>query len=226
MISYQTSPPTRNYDQLVGIYDMLARFWSGNAILAARMWCAERISPGEHVLVVGPGTGTDVACMAKSGANLLLIDQSLRMLERSVEQCKVQTSNTPQLIHGDFRIQTGLETSDSVVAPFFLNIFSAQEALDVLQQVTDLIGPEGRILISDFSPPPTSLLNHIAMEIWHAIPMSFFHLFTGNAWHRVHDIPELATRSGLEITARKQFSIMKWGPRWIEAIELRKIDSR
>ena len=225
MSSYPTSPPTRNYDQLVRVYDLLARCWSGGAILTARLWCAERVSAGERVLVVGPGTGIDAASMAKRGANLLLIDHSLRMLQKSANRCPSHTSETPQQIHGDFRTQKDLEIQDSVVVPFFLNVFSSEEALQVMHQLRTLIDQHGRILISDFSPPPKNWISRLAMEVWHAIPMSFFYLFTGNAWHRVHDIPQLAAQSGLEIIARKRFSLLKWGPCWIEALELRQSSS-
>jgi len=219
------SPPTRNYDSLVNIYDLLARCWSGGAILAARMWCAERISAGECVMVVGPGTGADAACMAQTGAQLLLIDHSSRMLETTARRCRSEGNTTPQQIRGDFRIQKDLELQNSVVAPFFLNIFCWEEALQVMHQLRDSIGPEGRILISDFSAPPRNFIARLAMEIWHGIPMAFFYLWTGNAWHGVHDIPKMAEQSGLEITARKKFAILKWGPHWIEALELRQSSS-
>ena len=225
MFTYPSSPPTRNYDSLVGIYDLLATCWSGGAIEMARMWCAERVSAGERVMVVGPGTGADAACMTHRGAHLLLIDHSRKMLEVSVGRCRSEGKTVPQQIHGDFRIQTALEPQDSVVAPFFLNVFSATEALQVMKQLHDSIHPGGRILISDFSVPPRNLFSRLLMEIWHGIPMAFFVLWTGNAFHGVHDIHSMASKTGLEVTDRKRFRILKWGPCWIEALELRKINT-
>ncbi|MEE2883222.1 MAG: methyltransferase domain-containing protein [Planctomycetota bacterium] len=225
MVTYPAAPPTRNYDSLVGIYDLLATCWSGAAMENARMWCAERISADEQVVVVGPGTGVDAAYMTSSGAHLLLIDLSRKMLEASVGRCRSGGNSTPQQIHGDFRLQKMLEPQDTAVAPFFLNIFSAAEALQVLKHLRDSIHPNGRILISDFSAPPKNPIARLLMEIWHGIPMACFYLWTGNAWHGVHDISSLASQAGLEITRHKRFRILKWGPRWIEALELRKSEA-
>lgn len=225
MSTYPASLPTRNYDQLVETYDLLATCWSGSAIRAARMWCASQIAPDERVLIVGPGTGEDAARMAKIGADLLLVDYSIQMLGKSIGRCRDCTNKTPDKIHGDFRTQKNLPNQDTVVAPFFLNVFSRDEALEVLRQMRSLIDANGRILISDFSPPPKKKLERFAMELWHGIPMAFFHIYTGNAWHRVHDIPKLAEKAELTIATRKKFSLTKWGPHWTEALELRKRSS-
>lgn len=218
MESYPAVTATRNYDRLVGLYDLLASLWSGGAIRAARLWCARQTRSRSRVLVVGPGTGEDAAICCARGAQVQLVDVSEKMLEAAVLRCKSSGGTEPVAIHDDFREVQFSQPLDDILSPFFLNIFSAQELPQLLGQMRDSISSGGRILISDFSPPLRFIATSTLMELWHGIPMAFFFLFTGNAWHRVHDLPHALEEAGLTIIQRKRFRIFGIGPRWIEAL--------
>ncbi|MGE4619611.1 MAG: methyltransferase domain-containing protein [Planctomycetota bacterium] len=230
MIKNQTStapgPPTRNYDSLAGVYDLLAHCWSGLAIRTAKLRCAELVEFNEKVILVGPGTGIDAVSMMNRGAQLLLIEHSKGMLETALNNCRNNKNVVPKFILGDFRTQTDLQPCDTLVASFFLNVFSSEEAVLVLKKMKKTIKPQGRILISDFAPPPKNFINRITMEIWHGIPMAFFYFWTGNAWHRIHDLESIAEKAGLRIKSHTKFRIFKWGPRWIQSLELLKVDTQ
>ena len=218
MESYPASAVTRNYDRLVGLYDLLASFWSGGAIRAARLWCARQARSKARVLVVGPGTGEDAAICCATGAEVHLIDESEKMLEQSVLRCKSSGGTEPVAIHDDFRNVQFHQPMDDILLPFLLNVFCSAELPQILDHLRKSIATDGRIIISDFSPPGHFLATRIWMELWHGIPMAFFFMFTGNAWHGIHDLPRALEEAGLTIVQRKKFRIFGFGPHWIESL--------
>lgn len=218
MESYPAATATRNYDRLVVFYDLLASLWSGGAIRTARLWCARQTRSSSRVLVVGPGTGEDAAICCAREAEVQLIDVSQKMLEAAVLRCKSTGGTEPVAIHDDFREVHLSQPLDDILSPFFLNIFSARELPQILSHMRDSISSGGRILISDFSPPLRFIATRTLMELWHGIPMAFFFLYTGNAWHGVHDLPHALEKAGLTIVQRKKFRIFGIGPRWIESL--------
>ncbi len=220
-----TTPPSRNYDLLANCYDLLAAIWSGGAIRAARLWCAGHLASEEDVLVVGAGTGEDVAVLSSQGAHVVIIDLSKQMLEATLARCRQKGGLAPAVIQGDFRNEHSIRAQDAVVAPFVLNVFSSDELPHIIAQLQDFTRDGGRILISDFAPPANFLPSRWLMELWHGIPMAIFHLFTGSAWHRIHNIPEAVEMAGMVIVERKRFRIFGIGPTWIEAIIVKMRDT-
>jgi len=218
------SPPSRNYDLLANCYDLLAAIWSGGAIRAARLWCAGLLDPEEDVLVVGPGTGEDVADISFRGAHVVIMDLSNKMLEATLARCRRKGGLAPEVIQGDFRTEHSIKNQDAVLAPFVLNVFSSDELPQIIAQLQDFTSDGGRILISDFAPPANFLPSRLLMELWHGIPMAIFHLFTGSAWHLIHNIPAAVEQAGMIIVERKRFRIFGIGPTWIEAIVVKMRD--
>ncbi|MDE0959598.1 MAG: methyltransferase domain-containing protein [Planctomycetota bacterium] len=215
---YPATAAARNYDRLVVLYDRLASLWSGGAIRSARLWCARQTPSKRTVLVIGPGTGEDAALCCARGAEVQLIDVSKKMLAETVLRCKSSGGAEPVAIHDDFRTVQFSPPPSDILLPFVLNIFCSDELPQILRQVRESIAADGRILISDFSPPAKFFATRLLMELWHGIPMAFFYLLTGNAWHGVHDLPGALEEAGLTIVQRKKFRIFGIGPRWIEAL--------
>jgi len=226
MDTYPAAPAVRNYDLLAPIYDLLAAIWTGGAIRASRLWCAQRVQPCKRVLILGPGTGEDVAAICAEGLDTTIIDVSRKMLDATLARCRKKASPQPISIHGDFRLQQDLPGQDVILAPYILNVFSTDEVKQIIEHLLETLEPGGRILVSDFSPPPEGFLSRFIMEVWHGIPMLIFHLLGGNAWHGVHRLPELLEDADLEITHRQKFRIFSFGPRWIEALELTRRGGR
>ncbi len=226
MDTYPASPAVRNYDLLAPIYDLLAAIWTGGAIRASRLWCARRVHASKRVLILGPGTGEDVAAICAIGRDTTIIDGSRKMLDATIARCRKNTSPQPISIHGDFRLQQDLPRQDVIVAPYILNVFSADEVKQIILHLLETLEPGGRILISDFAPPPEQFLPRIIMELWHGIPMLIFHLLGANARHGVHRLPELLQDADLEVVHRQKFRLFRFGPRWIEALELTRRGDR
>ncbi|MEE2857865.1 MAG: methyltransferase domain-containing protein [Planctomycetota bacterium] len=225
METCSTSPPSRNYDLLANCYDLLAATWSGGAIRTARLWCAGQLDPEQDVLVVGPGTGEDVAVISSQGVHIVIIDLSIKMLEATLARCRLKGGIAPEVIHGDFRTQPSIRNKDAVLAPFVLNVFPSDELPHIIEQLQEYTRDGARILISDFAPPAQFLPMRLLMELWHGIPMAIFHLFTGSAWHPIHDIPAAVEQAGMVIVERKRFRVLGIGPRWIEAIVIQMRDT-
>ena len=225
METCSTSPPSRNYDLLANWYDLLAAIWSGGAIRAARLWCAGHLDPEEDVLVVGPGTGEDVADLSRRGTHVVIIDLSNKMLEATLARCRRKGGLAPEVIQGDFRTEHSIKNQDAVLAPFVLNVFSSDELPQIIAQLQEFTSDGGRILISDFAPPANFLPSRLLMELWHGIPMAIFHLFTGSSWHLIHNIPAAVEQAGMVIVERKRFRVFGIGPTWIEAIVVKMRDT-
>lgn len=111
--------------------------------------------PGERILDVAAGTGTSSASLAKSGATVVAADFSPGMIEVG----RARQAHVPNLVFVEADA-TALpfddESFDAVTISFGLrNVHEPKQALAEFLRVTK---PGGRLVICEFSHPPTTLV--------------------------------------------------------------------
>jgi len=222
MTAANLSAAVSGYDRLVSIYDPLAILFSGGAIGRCKLAAIETVGGGERVLFAGVGTGEDAAAAAGRGASVTLVDLSQKMLQRAADRCRRKGAGEIELIQEDVRDLDFPGRFDAVVVSFFLNVFPAGELPEILAHFARQLNPDGRILVGDFARPRGNLWGRSALELYHALPMAVFCLFTRNAWHSVHDIPSAAIKAGLRMVGGESHPLFGFGPRFFESLELRK----
>ncbi|QEO08816.1 class I SAM-dependent methyltransferase [Protaetiibacter larvae] len=148
-------------DEVSGMFSDVARGYDrtndllsvGNSVL----WRIATVNaidpqPGERILDVAAGTGTSSAAIAKRGATVVAVDFSPGMIEEGRRR-------HPELefIEADAeRLPFGDEEFDAVTISFGLrNIAHPLVALGELYRV---LKPGGRLVICEFSHPPSALM--------------------------------------------------------------------
>lgn len=111
--------------------------------------------PGERILDVAAGTGTSSASLAKSGATVVAADFSPGMIEVG----RARQAHVPNLVFVEADA-TALpfddESFDAVTISFGLrNVNEPKQALAEFLRVTK---PGGRLVICEFSHPPTTIV--------------------------------------------------------------------
>lgn len=211
------STPTtvHDYHLLSPAYDMLAKAWSLGAIPQSNTIAINKIAEASNILVLGPGTCQGFGKFEFAPCHLTLIDSSAAMLKIGFSELAKIPQQRLHVVTDDFRSFTPTTKYQKIWLPYFLNVFSTQEVIEILGALKSWLQDGGEIVISDFMEPDPRFLHRFLQELWHGIPMSFFHLVTGNSWHGVHDLPKLITLSGYRITESHPCDFGPTDHRWI-----------
>ena len=213
-------PPTaiHSYDLLSSAYDTLARWWSLDQIAQSRQKVIQKIRNSPQILILGPGTCEGFQAFESGICHLTLVDSSPEMLAAKESQWKSGLSGRLTVHLGDARSFQPQQSFDCIWLPYFLNVFSAEEVVSLLQKIKPWLKENGEIYISDFMPPDSRPIPRLIQEIWHGLPMAFFHAVTGNAWHSIHDLPTLIQQAGFQITESIPGEFGPTRHRWIGSI--------
>lgn len=209
--------PTKvhDYHLVSGYYDALAAVWSFDQISYSREFAIRRIKSHARVLILGPGTCRGFEDLWSGSCHVTLVDSSPDMLSHSAEIFRQLPPEKLSIQQIDVHSYYPKNSFQSIWLPYFLNVFSPEEVIQILKALRPSLEKDGEIYISDFMEPDHRWYIRIIQELWHGLPMAFFHLVTGNSWHPIHPLPDLIRRAGYEIT---EVYPAKFGPnshRWI-----------
>jgi len=209
------STRVHDYHLLSGAYDTLAWLWSLGAIDQSRSTALNKISNKSRVLIPGAGTCQGFGALSSASCHLTLVDSSPAMLSMgSAELCGIPKHRL-EIYLEDIRSFQPSSRFSSIWLPYFLNVFSANEVVDLLGKLKPWLQEDGEIYISDFLKPDSRFLYRVLQEMWHGLPMAFFYVVTGNAWHKVHDLPRLSNLAGYRVTESYPCNIGPKSHRWI-----------
>ncbi len=151
----------RKPDEVSGMFDEVAHGYDRtNAVLSVGNSALWRIAtvraldpkPGERILDIACGTGTSSAGLARSGATVVGLDFSPRMLDLArAKHRKVQ------FVQGDaLALPFGDDEFDAVTISFGLR--NTEDPKLALAEMYRVLKPGGRLLICEFSRPPQAVL--------------------------------------------------------------------
>jgi ubiquinone/menaquinone biosynthesis C-methylase UbiE len=107
--------------------------------------------PGRHVLDVGCGTGADLQFYARAGCHVHGVDVSPTMLKvarkRLGEQADLKLCNAAQMPFQN-------ESFDLILASYTLHEMPFELRPAVVEEMTRVVKPDGRILLTDFLSGP------------------------------------------------------------------------
>ncbi len=217
-----------DYSRVAGIYEILARAYSGRGIQRSRTALFSVIRPGDRVLFVGVGTGSDAQDALERGATLTLLDRSAAMLNRCRSRLAASAPRrTPvnlQFAHENILEHRPGKKYDVIVANYFLNVFHPDLVPTVLTHLVALLAPGGRLLIADFAPPRGNCIQQFFQRVYYAAPLITFWTATRNAWHGLYDYAPMLEQAGLRISQRTAIPIATFGPLWFESICACRLD--
>ena len=140
----------KGFDRVAFCYDFLARLVFGNAIVSAQEYYLREIKDGDHVLILGGGTGwiLDSILRESNPGEIWYIDSSPKMIDRS----KARTKN-PERIHfitGTTDQIPGHISFDVIITNFFLDMFNDDRLPGIISEIVKCASPDGVWLCSDF----------------------------------------------------------------------------
>jgi ubiquinone/menaquinone biosynthesis C-methylase UbiE len=163
---------------------------------------AELVSPGDHVLDVGCGTGSLAALCAKRGARVTAIDASpamLRLANRKIADLGL--SDAVELIEmSAINLDESFDDGafDVVVSSFAFSELSDDEQAFVLRQCARILVEGGRLLIADEVSPRNPLARLVARLI--RLPLVVIaYLLTQTTTRAVADLESTIRAAGFVI---------------------------
>lgn len=151
----------RYYDRISGVYDWLT---ASEKNLIRKAVDILSPSPGETILEIGSGTGAGLKFMSEhlSGdGHLIGLDLSHKMILTSQEKLRA-INNVCSLIHGDgAHLPLSRNILDGVFCSFTLELFSSEEISAVLQEIHQVLKPEGRLAVLSLSDEPRTLAERL-----------------------------------------------------------------
>ncbi|WP_181304384.1 class I SAM-dependent methyltransferase [Rufibacter sp. XAAS-G3-1] len=153
-------PSVPDFNLIAPVYDALAQLVYGKAQKEAQAHFLSLIPTGARVLVLGGGSGWVLPELLRKSAPayVLYLEPSTNMLQKARNRF-AQTSAQAEV---EFRLGTEAsllpqETFHVVLTPFVLDLFTPEEALDMMQRLSLALLPNGLWLHTDFhtsSAPP------------------------------------------------------------------------
>jgi demethylmenaquinone methyltransferase/2-methoxy-6-polyprenyl-1,4-benzoquinol methylase len=198
---------THSYEGVASFYDELASIYSFGRIESSKRCFLDQLEPGQRVLFVGVGRGRDALAAARRGVNVTAIDLSPRMLA-GFEAGLAREGLTATVLRGDVAEHCPDAPYDAVVAHYFLNLYDAQGAREMLAVLLALLRPGGQMLIADFAPAPGQRLSRVLTGLYYG-PVNWIAWLLGFcALHPILDYPALLRGSGLRIVDTSHFPLL------------------
>lgn len=157
----------RAYNLIAPIYDSLASLIYGNKIEKASDFLISAIQEKDEILILGGGTGKILESIP-CDCHVVYIDFSMAMIKKAKKRkfsCDVEFLNI------DFRKYNSSAKFDSIMCPFFLDNFEAQELEEIFEHLKQFTKTKTKILVADFDTRELTKANNILLHLM----LSFFY---------------------------------------------------
>jgi ubiquinone/menaquinone biosynthesis C-methylase UbiE len=197
------------YGPVASIYDELAAFYSRGRIPATKRLALDWLKPGDRVLFPGVGRGEEAVEAARRGVSVTGVDISTAMLRRT-ERALQRAGLEAKLLEADASIHRPNEPYDAVVAHYFLNLFEAARAREMLGRLGALVKPRGLLVLSDFAPSCGRGLGRGLTSAYYR-PVNLVAWLLGLcAFHPIHDYPRMLESMPFRILSERRLAVA-WG---------------
>jgi ubiquinone/menaquinone biosynthesis C-methylase UbiE len=167
------SNPSQTYDLLSRFYSLLAN--PSEAPLRRQALEQLALRPGESVLEIGSGPGSDLLCMAQSvgeTGTVVGLDLSSGMLAQCQKRIAKDHNGYVRLVRGDgLYLPFTPRIFDAVFMSFTLELFPTDQILSLLGEVRRVMCPTARIsLVSLSDSHPSEPVTRLYTHLHHTFP--------------------------------------------------------
>lgn len=207
--------PAPYYRHVAWCYDALASAYSLGAIDRAKAWHHGLIKPGDKVLYAGAGRGREITGALQRGAEVTCVEPCPAMAS-GLNRCLSTAPDTGnfKIIYRPIQSVVSEPAYDLVVAHFFLNVFNTQTMPTVLDHLTGLVRPGGRLVIADFapSPPKASNIDQLIRTAYYRPANLAGYLLRICALHPIYNYTPLLTERGFCVERHEHFHCLSTLP--------------
>jgi tRNA (cmo5U34)-methyltransferase len=146
------------FNRLAPFYTLLTRIVFGKVLRLAQEHFIASIYPGDHVLILGGGSGELLKALLKQQPRITIdyIDISEKMIQ--LARRKTKNPSTVNFIIGTEQ-DIPNQTYAVVITNFYLDLFSDNTLQRVIQKIKIHLSPGGQWLVTDF----------VAKKQWHKV---------------------------------------------------------
>ncbi|MFN5289983.1 MAG: class I SAM-dependent methyltransferase [Planctomycetia bacterium] len=166
----------KNFDGVASSYLFLETITFGNQLQKCRTSMISHLTNSKRVLVLGEGNGRflEAFCKVNPLAEILVIDESPRMLD--LAKRRIANANPPIYHRIEFRCANVFEilplsgTFDLIVCNFFLDCFTSSEIGHLLGLFRQMILESGLLVVGDFRKPDSifgKFIGEFILKIMH-----------------------------------------------------------
>jgi ubiquinone/menaquinone biosynthesis C-methylase UbiE len=140
-----------NYDPIAAYYDLVHRLFYGRAEINAQVELLSFIRSGDHLLIVGGGTGwilEKIAALYRSGLAITYIESSSAMMALSRKRDCGQ--NRIEFVEGSIEQFITTVRYDCILTGFFFDNFAGDQAGRIVGELAPRLVAGGFWLFTDF----------------------------------------------------------------------------
>lgn len=154
------------FNRLAPIYTILTQIVFGKTLQQAQVHVLHSIKPGNHVLILGGGSGDLLKSLLKQQSQITVdyIDISSKMIQLARKKTE-SLSNVNFIVGTEQNIPN--RTYAVVITNFYLDLFSDSTLPHVIQKIKRHLTPGARWLVADF----------VEEKSWHRIMLWCMYLF-------------------------------------------------
>lgn len=140
-----------NYNNSAWFYDRLSRMVYGRAIVESQVFLLNSIAEGDHILIVGGGTGwilEEITKIHPTGLNITYVEIAARMM--TLSRKRNIGGNRVKYINQAIENSSALSGYDVILTPFLFDNFTEQTLQKVFAHMHQHLKPGGIWLNTDF----------------------------------------------------------------------------
>ncbi|WP_276367786.1 class I SAM-dependent methyltransferase [Chryseolinea sp. H1M3-3] len=156
------------FDKVAPFYDRLSRIVFGSSIHNAQIYYLTKVPREAKVLMVGGGTGRLLSelMITKPECQVWYIDASHKMIELAKRKTK-KFGNRITFIHGTENSIPQDIIFDSVITPFYLDLFSQENCAQAIHKIQRSLNAQGIWIATDF----------VNTTWWHSVMLFLMYWF-------------------------------------------------
>jgi ubiquinone/menaquinone biosynthesis C-methylase UbiE len=196
-----------NCDPIARAYRWLEYLVFGRRLERRRRAYLDAVANARRVLILGDGDGRFTAEFLSRNplAQADSVDLSAKMLQLAEQRIRNARLDPARIrfLFGDARTIQLSGKYDLVVSHFFLDCFTALELQALIAQISAVMCPHARWLISEFQLPSDGI-RRLAAALLIKIMYLFFRLFTGLQPNHLSGYPAIFAANGFRRIASSQ----------------------
>jgi tRNA (cmo5U34)-methyltransferase len=138
------------FNLVAPVYDRLATIVFGKSLLTAQMFFLNQITPGDHILIIGGGSGDFLLQILQRYADVQVtyVEASDKMI--AYAKRKSAAFSNVDFIHGD---ETSVPEGayDIIITNFVLDVFTQDRLSDMIIKLEKYLSRSGTWLVTDFA---------------------------------------------------------------------------
>ena len=195
-----------SFDRVANYYAWMEKIVFGNDLEKIRNVHLKLIDDAESILLLGDGDGRFLKKISETGADGLIVslDSSSKMIELS----RKRLQNTDLEVQYFCQNIKNFEKSESfkpdlIFAHFFLDCFTEDEVILIIDLLSQWSTKTTKIVVSDFFITKTNSISGTYQKLLTQTMISFFRVFCGISANKLPNIPKIMNSKGWNCISHK-----------------------